>query len=45
MLRLLRETHRFGRGIIAALALLAIAPALAQDRKPNIVFILADNLG
>jgi arylsulfatase A-like enzyme len=24
---------------------LAVGPALAQDKKPNIVFILADNVG
>jgi arylsulfatase A-like enzyme len=30
---------------IAASILFAFAPALAQDKKPNIVFILMDNLG
>ena len=41
------------RGILGAWAVglcllaqpLIIAPALAQDRKPNVVFILADNVG
>lgn len=25
--------------------MMAVAPAIAQDKKPNIVFILADNVG
>jgi arylsulfatase A-like enzyme len=33
-------------GCTATVALmLAVAPAMAQDKKPNIVFILADNVG
>ena len=31
-----------GFGVVAALA---VAPALAQGNRPNVVFILADNVG
>ena len=41
----LRRTFQlFGCAFVTALAL-AVAPVLAQDKKPNIVFILVDNVG
>jgi hypothetical protein len=39
-----RSLQALGCAVIAALALTAV-PASAQDRKPNVVFILADNVG
>ena len=38
---------RFGVAALTAVFLSAVAasPALAQERKPNVVFILADNVG
>jgi arylsulfatase A-like enzyme len=36
--------NRVGLALIAALALVA-APAMAQQTKPNVVFILGDNIG
>jgi arylsulfatase A-like enzyme len=39
-----RALQLLGCAIVTACAL-AFAPALAQDKKPNIVFILTDNLG
>ena len=32
-------------GAVAVTLTFVVAPALAQDKKPNIVFILTDNLG
>src|SRR5215470_6105335 len=32
-------------GLLASLALMLAAPAFAQPQKPNVVFILADNVG
>jgi arylsulfatase A-like enzyme len=43
-MRLQRVFQLFVCAFVTALAL-AAAPALAQDKKPNIVFILTDNLG
>ncbi|MGZ3392271.1 MAG: arylsulfatase [Isosphaeraceae bacterium] len=34
-----------GRALILSAAMLVAAPALAQEQKPNVVFILADNVG
>jgi len=34
-----------GLGLLASLALMLAAPAFAQQQKPNVVFILADNVG
>jgi arylsulfatase len=39
-----RALQIFGCAFVAALAL-AVAPVLAQDKKPNVVFILVDNVG
>ncbi len=36
--------HRLGCALVAAVAFTAL-PALAQEKKPNVVFILADNVG
>jgi arylsulfatase A-like enzyme len=43
-MRLQRTFQFFGGAFVTALAL-AVAPVLAQDKKPNIVFILVDNVG
>ena len=42
-----RELFRFGLAALTAVFLCAVAasPALAQEGKPNVVFILADNVG
>jgi arylsulfatase len=31
--------------VVATAAALSVAPVSAQDKKPNVVFILADNVG
>src|ERR1700687_3122878 len=40
-----RHTFRWLAGALLAASLVAHAPAFAQDKKPNVVFILADNVG
>ena len=42
-----RELFRFGLAALTAVFLCAVAasPALAQEGKPNVVFIPADNVG
>jgi arylsulfatase len=42
-----REVFRLGVAALAAVFLSAVAasPVLAQETKPNVVFILADNVG
>ena len=32
-------------GMMASLATMMVAPASAQQQRPNILFILADNIG
>jgi arylsulfatase A-like enzyme len=44
MIRRQRALHLLGCAVATALVL-AVAPALAQDKKPNIVFMLTDNVG
>ena len=36
--------HRLGCALVAA-ATFAVLPAMAEEKKPNVVFILADNVG
>ena len=43
-MRLQRKFQLFGCAIATAWAFAGV-PALAQDKKPNVVFILADNVG
>jgi len=43
-MRLQRTFQFFGGAFVTALAL-AVAPVLAHDTKPHIVFILVDNVG
>jgi len=44
MIGLQRALNLLGCTVVAALTLAAV-PAAAQDQKPNVVFILADNVG
>jgi arylsulfatase A-like enzyme len=38
-------SRNFWLGLLASLASVIAAPASAQEEKPNILFILADNIG